>query len=153
MHAWRPTDVGALEGDASISDGICNGDVSSVEGGEDASDDNVGSILDTGGRRGGGVSDGYLEEVAAVGDIFIVGAPLPSSGTPENRSSCTSWFNEIITFHISGIYEHISTHIYGMVNQFQRIHDMIGALPNAAATANATINMAQFLRYGTRNST
>ena len=49
MHAWRPTYVGALEGGASISDGSGKGDVSSVEGGGDASDDNVGSILDTGG--------------------------------------------------------------------------------------------------------
>ena len=49
MHAWRPKDVGALEGDASISDGSGKGDVSSVEGGGDARDDNVGSILDTGG--------------------------------------------------------------------------------------------------------
>lgn len=55
--------------------------------------------------RGGGVSDGYLEEVAAVGDVFVVGAPLSSYDTPEDRSSCTSsWFNEINTVHISGIY-------------------------------------------------
>ena len=49
MHAWRPPDVGTLERDASISDGSGKGDVSSVEGKGDASDDNVGSILDTGG--------------------------------------------------------------------------------------------------------
>ena len=102
---------------------------------------------------GGGGSDGYLEEVAAVGEVFIVGAPLPSYDTPEDRSSCTSWFNEMITVHITGICEHISMHIYGTVNQFQRIHDMIVALPIAAATANVTINMARFLRYGTRNPT